>query len=141
MQPTPVELGLAFVGTSAVVVLGLVWMLDARKPLGQLMGLGVCIAPSAALLGMYAGAVTVLNIFQAGKNAEAIWPLNYAPARMTAIVGIIEAVIFLQGFWLLRKRDSLPLERWRQILFKISPQRRKERKENNENLAIFAPSR
>jgi hypothetical protein len=106
VQPTLVELGLAFVGTSGVVMLGLVRMLDAQKPMGKLLGLGICIAPTLALGGFYISAVIVLNIFMAQKSGESFWPLNYASVRMIAIVGIIEAVVFLNGYRLLRKSQQ-----------------------------------
>jgi hypothetical protein len=101
ISPTPVALGLAFVGTSACVTIGLVWMLDAPKPLGKLLGWMMCLSPTLTLLVFYTGVLTLLNTFAAQKSAEAIWPLSYSQVRMIAIVALIEALVFLAGYRLL----------------------------------------
>jgi hypothetical protein len=98
IQPNPTELGLAFVGTTAFVTLGLSRMLDAHKRLGKIVGLGICVAPVVMLIGFYASFTTLLNVSMAQKSPDAIWALNYAPVRMIAIVGLIELVIFLNGY-------------------------------------------
>ena len=103
ISPTPVALGFAFVGTSSCVTLGLVWMLDARKPLGRLLGWLTCFLPTLALLGFYTGALTLLNVFAAQKNGAGIWPLSYVQVRMIAIVALVEALVFLEGYRILRR--------------------------------------
>ncbi len=106
VQPALIDLALAFMGTSAVVTLGLTQMMDARKPLSKLLGLGVCVAPTAALLSLYIGITTLLNVSLAQKNTEGLWPMNYAPARMAAIVGVIEVAVFLQVYLWLHHRPK-----------------------------------
>ncbi|MBN2394132.1 MAG: hypothetical protein JXR84_25595 [Anaerolineae bacterium] len=110
ISPTPVALGFAFVGTSACVTLGLVWMLGTRKSLGKLLGWMVCLAPTLALLGFYTGILTVLNVFAAQKSMERIWSLNYVQVRMIAIVALIEALIFLTAYRRLRGSSGRDVE-------------------------------
>jgi hypothetical protein len=110
MRPTPLKLGLAFVGTSGFGALGLVCMLSAsrhasaRRLVGRILGLGLCLAPTAALLVFYAAMVTVINLSMA-QRAAGVWSLNYAPVRMATIVGLVEAAVFVHGYRLLRKRQ------------------------------------
>jgi heme/copper-type cytochrome/quinol oxidase subunit 2 len=63
------------------------------------------VAPSAAVLGLYAGAVTVLNGSMAKRSVEGVWPLNYAPVRMAAIVALVEVMVFLLAWAWLAARE------------------------------------
>ncbi len=105
LRPTAGELAWAFVETAAFVLLGLVWMMDARKPLGKVLGLGVCVAPTAVLLGYYTAFITLLNLFMSQKVPEGIWPLNYTQVRLLAIVGIIEVAVVLNAYSLVCRRE------------------------------------
>ncbi|MDY0020246.1 MAG: hypothetical protein RBT47_09610 [Anaerolineae bacterium] len=108
LRPTAGELGWAFVETAAFVLLGLVWMMDARKLWGKVLGLGVCVAPTVVLLGFYTGFIALLNLFMSQKVPMGIWPLNYTQVRLLAIVAIVEAVVALNAYWLLCKSLTPP---------------------------------
>ena len=104
VNPATVELGLAFAGTFACVALGLIVMLDARRPRGVLVGLAIGVAPPAAVMGFYTGLLTLLNCFAAGKTAAGLWPLNYNPVRMLVIVLTVELAALLTAYRALWKR-------------------------------------
>ncbi len=105
---TPVELYLAFLGTFSLVVLGLTWMLETNKKVCRLFGLGICIAPTSALMSFYFGIITVLNLFNAQNSSGGFWPLNYNPVRMAAVVGILEVMVFIHSYSFLRAIKAAP---------------------------------